>query len=71
MLNLNKEDTCLQVPLQSTDHELIPKGMLVLQQCKVQRAEVMFVTIQRENIRPSKKEMNRAFTMIKLPDVSS
>jgi hypothetical protein len=31
----------------------------------------MFVTIQRENIHPSKKEMNKAVTMIKLPDVCS
>jgi hypothetical protein len=30
----------------------------------------MFVTIQRENIRPSKKEMNKAVTMLKLPDVA-
>jgi hypothetical protein len=52
-----------------------PQGMRVLQQCKVPRAEVMFVTIQRENIRPSKKEMNKAVTMlmikIKLADVIS
>jgi hypothetical protein len=32
-----------------------PKVMRVLRQCKVQRAEVMFVTIQRENIRHSNK----------------
>jgi hypothetical protein len=25
----------------------------------------MFITIQRENIRPSKKEMNKAVTMLK------
>jgi hypothetical protein len=31
----------------------------------------MFVTIQRENISPSKKEMNNAVTMLKLPDVYS
>jgi hypothetical protein len=31
----------------------------------------MFVTIQRENIRPSKKEMNKSVTMLKLPDVCS
>jgi hypothetical protein len=37
-----------------------PQGMLVLRQCKVPRAEVMFITIQRENIRLSKKEMNKA-----------
>jgi hypothetical protein len=39
-----------------------PQGML---------AEVMFVTIQRENIRPSKKETNKAVTMLNLPDVCS
>jgi hypothetical protein len=31
----------------------------------------MFVTIQRENIRPSNKEMNKAVTVIKLLDVGS
>jgi hypothetical protein len=31
----------------------------------------MLVTIQRENIRPSKKEMNKAVIMLKLPDVCS
>jgi hypothetical protein len=36
-----------------------PERNGVLRQCKVPRAEVMFVTIQRENIRPSKKEMNK------------
>jgi hypothetical protein len=30
--------------------------MRVLRQCKVPRAEVMFITIRRENIRPSKKK---------------
>jgi hypothetical protein len=39
-----------------------PQGMQVLRQCKVPRAEVMFVTIQRESIRSSKKEMNKAWT---------
>jgi len=34
-------------------------------------AEVMFVTIQRENIRPSKKETNKAVTMLNLSDVCS
>jgi hypothetical protein len=29
----------------------------------------MFITIERENIRPSKKEMKKAVTMRKLPDV--
>jgi hypothetical protein len=38
--------------------------MRVLRQCKVPRAEVMFVTIQRENIRPLKKEMKKAVTML-------
>jgi hypothetical protein len=45
--------------------------MWVLRQCTVPRAEVVFVTIQRENIHPSKKEMNKADTMLKLPDVCS
>jgi hypothetical protein len=31
----------------------------------------MFVTIQREYIRPLKKEMNKAVTMLKMPDVCS
>jgi hypothetical protein len=31
----------------------------------------MFVTILRENIRPSKKEINEAVTMLKLPAVCS
>jgi hypothetical protein len=53
--------------VQSTYHELIPA-----KECKVPRAEIMFVTIQRENIRPSKKEMNKAVTMqSKLPGVCS
>jgi hypothetical protein len=30
----------------------------------VPRAEVMFVIIQRENIRPSKKEINKAVIML-------
>jgi hypothetical protein len=36
--------------------------MRVLWQCKVLRAEVMFVTTQYENIHPSKKEINKAVT---------
>jgi hypothetical protein len=32
-----------------------PRKKCVLRQCKVPRAEIMYVTIQRENIRPSKK----------------
>jgi hypothetical protein len=31
----------------------------------------MLVTMQRENIRPSKKEMNKAVKMLKLADVCS
>jgi hypothetical protein len=50
---------------------LSPQGMRVFRQYTVPRAEVMFVTIQRENIRPSKKEMNKAVTMVKLSDVCS
>jgi hypothetical protein len=38
--------------------------MQVLRQCKVPRAEIMFVTIQCENIRLSKKEINAAVTML-------
>jgi hypothetical protein len=41
-----------------------PQEMRVLRQCKVPRVEVMFVTVQRENIRPSKKEMNKVVTML-------
>jgi hypothetical protein len=40
-------------------------------QGKVPRADVVLVTIQRENIRPSKKEVNKSVTMLKLPDVFS
>jgi hypothetical protein len=44
--------------------------MQVLRQCQVPQAELMFVTIQRETIRPSKKEMNKAVAMqSKVPDV--
>jgi hypothetical protein len=58
--------------LLSTDHELIPQGMRVLRQCTVTQVEVMLVILQRENIRPSKKEMYKAVTMLsKLPDVCS
>jgi hypothetical protein len=32
---------------------------------------VLFVTIQRENIHPWEKEMNKAVTMLTLPDVCS
>jgi hypothetical protein len=41
-----------------------PQGMRVLRQCTIPRAVVIFVTIQRENIRPSKKEMNKAVTTV-------
>jgi hypothetical protein len=41
-----------------------PQGRRVLRQCKVPRAELMFVTIKRENIRPSTKEMKKAVTML-------
>jgi hypothetical protein len=37
-----------------------PQGMRVLRQYTGPRAEVLFVTIQRENMRPSKKEINKA-----------
>jgi hypothetical protein len=37
----------------------------------VARGEVMFFSSQRENICPSNKEMNRAVTMLKLPNVCS
>jgi hypothetical protein len=32
---------------------------------------MMMMTIQRESIRPSKKEVNKVLTMLKLPDVCS
>jgi hypothetical protein len=41
-----------------------PQEMRVLRQCKFQWAEAMFVTIQRVNNRPSKKEMKKAVTML-------
>jgi hypothetical protein len=40
--------------------------MQVLRQSKVPRVEVMLVTIWRENIRPSKKEMNNVVTLSKI-----
>jgi hypothetical protein len=40
------------------------QAMRVLRQCKFPRAEVMLVTSQRENIRPSKKDVNKAVTML-------
>jgi hypothetical protein len=45
--------------------------MRVLRQCKVRRAEVMFVTIQHQNTGLSKKEMNKLVTILKLPYVCS
>jgi hypothetical protein len=54
--------------LLSTDHELIPARNASL---AASANEVMFVTIQRENIRPSKKEVNKPVTMLKLSDVYS
>jgi hypothetical protein len=66
---------CMMDFLQSTDHELIPGRNVSRAAMPGPASEVMFVTIQRENIRPSKKEMNEAVKMliikIKLPDVSS
>jgi hypothetical protein len=53
------------IGLLSRDHELIP-ARKVLRQCKVPRAEAMFVIIQRENIHLSKKEMNKIVAMLKL-----
>jgi hypothetical protein len=38
--------------------------MRVLRQCKVPLTEVMFITIRRESIHPSKKEVNKAVTML-------
>jgi hypothetical protein len=41
-------------------------------QCMVSRAGLVFLTTQRENIHPAKKEMNKTVTMqSKLPDVCS
>jgi hypothetical protein len=64
--NFRKYETSYQrlCPLfvQSTDQELIPARNA--SQCKVPRVEMMFAIIQRENICPSKKEMNKAITML-------
>jgi hypothetical protein len=57
--------------LLATDHELIPSRYASLAAMHGPEAEVMFVTIQNENIRPSKMEMNKAVTMLKLHDVCS
>jgi hypothetical protein len=56
--------------VQSTDHELIPARNASLAAMQGS-ASGMFVTIQRENIRPSKKEMKKAVTMLKLLNVCS
>jgi hypothetical protein len=66
---LNLTFRCSQVL--STDHELIPSRNTSLAVMHSSGAEVMFVIIQRENICPSKKEMNKAGTMLKQPDVCS
>jgi hypothetical protein len=59
-------------PLLSTDHELIPARNASLAAKQVSAREVIFVTIQRENIRPSKKELNKSVTvMLKLLDICS
>jgi hypothetical protein len=55
--------------LQSTYHELIPARNASLAAIQGSGAEVMFVTIQRENIHRSNKEINKAVTMLKLSDV--
>jgi hypothetical protein len=44
-----------------------PQGMRVLRQCKVPRAEVMFVTIKRKNIRPSKKKWTMLLQCLSCP----
>jgi hypothetical protein len=53
----------------STDHELIPARNASLATMNGSVNRIMFVTIQRENIPPSKKEMKKTVTMLKLPDV--
>jgi hypothetical protein len=59
--------TCWVKNVQSTDHELIPARNASLAAMTVPLAEVISITIQRENIRPSKKEMNKAVTMLSCP----
>jgi hypothetical protein len=54
----------------STDHELIPARNASLAATQG-FASGIFVTIQPENIRPSKEEINNTGTMLKLPDVCS
>jgi hypothetical protein len=43
--------------------------MRVLRQCTVPQVEVDFVTIQYEKIHLSKKEINKAVALLKLPDI--
>jgi hypothetical protein len=52
---------------QSTDHELIPQGMRVLRQCKVPRAEVMFVTINVKTLAPQRKTWRRRLQCLNCP----
>jgi hypothetical protein len=54
----------MKLVLQSTDHELIPARNASLAAMHGSASKVMFFTIQHENIRPSKKEMNKAVTML-------
>jgi hypothetical protein len=58
-------------PVLSTDHELIPARYASLAAMQGSASGLNVVTIQRENIRPSKKEINKAVTMLKLPNVCS
>jgi hypothetical protein len=44
-----------------------PQGMRVLRQCKVLRAEIMFVTIQRENILPQRKKWTNLLQFLNCP----
>jgi hypothetical protein len=44
-----------------------PQEMRVLRRCKVPRAEVMFVTIQRENIHPQRKKWTRLLQCLNCP----
>jgi hypothetical protein len=51
-----------QCYVQSTDHKFIPTRNASLAAIQGSASGIMFVTIQRENIGPSKKEMNKAWT---------
>jgi hypothetical protein len=55
----------------SIDHELIPARNASLAAMYSYASESNVLTIQCENIRSSKKEMNKAVAMLKLPDVCS